>query len=202
VFCRRSWTKIYVTSSLTRGWVCLLWIGFTFLLSVSIARIACSWKFFHVHYIQVFCQSKLCKADHVCLILCYNGSLVAWMVVSLTIAKCKHLVFLMSGFALSYTGNMFILMILYDFCLLLAQFCYVIIYIWSLKVVCKSWTSVHLGKFLIVQRSFSGAAILIGRCVPLIPRRPASVSHYRSNQCGGLGVSLMLVCKCSLVSRE
>jgi hypothetical protein len=34
-----------------------------------------------------------------------------------------------SGFALSYTANMFILMILYDFCLSPAQFCYVVIYI-------------------------------------------------------------------------
>jgi hypothetical protein len=34
----------------------------------------------------------------------------------------------MSGFALSYTASMFILMILYDFCLLLAQFCYIIVY--------------------------------------------------------------------------
>jgi hypothetical protein len=35
----------------------------------------------------------------------------------------------MSGFALSYTMNMFILMILYDFCLLPAQFYYIIVYI-------------------------------------------------------------------------
>jgi hypothetical protein len=30
----------------------------------------------------------------------------------------------MSGFALSYTANMFILMIVYDFCLLPTQFCF------------------------------------------------------------------------------
>jgi hypothetical protein len=35
----------------------------------------------------------------------------------------------MSGLALSYTANMFILMILHDFCLLPAQFCYTIVYI-------------------------------------------------------------------------
>jgi hypothetical protein len=34
----------------------------------------------------------------------------------------------MSGFALSHTANMFILMILYDFWLLLAQFYYIILY--------------------------------------------------------------------------
>jgi hypothetical protein len=37
------------------------------------------------------------------------------MVVSLTTAKFKPLIFSMSGFALSYTVNVFILMILYDF---------------------------------------------------------------------------------------
>jgi hypothetical protein len=55
-------------------------------------------------------------------ILRYNGSLVTWTVLSLTTVKFKPLIFSMSGFALSYTTNMFILIILYDFCLLLAQF--------------------------------------------------------------------------------
>jgi hypothetical protein len=32
--------------------------------SVRIAHIACYWKFFLVHYIQVLCQYRLCKADH------------------------------------------------------------------------------------------------------------------------------------------
>jgi hypothetical protein len=35
----------------------------------------------------------------------------------------------MPGFTLSYTANMFILMILYDFFLLPAQFCYITVYI-------------------------------------------------------------------------
>jgi hypothetical protein len=65
--------------------------------------------------------------------LCYNGSLVTWTVVSLTISKFKPFMFSVSGFALSYTANMFILMILYDFCLFRAQFCYIIVYIWKLK---------------------------------------------------------------------
>jgi hypothetical protein len=43
---------------------------------------------------------------------------------------------------------MFILMILYDFCLLPAQFCYIIVYAYiSLKAMCKSQAGVHLGKF-------------------------------------------------------
>jgi hypothetical protein len=54
-------------------------------------------------------------------ILCYNGSLVTWTVISLTTAKFKPLIFYMSGFALSYTANMFGLIIVYDFCLSSAQ---------------------------------------------------------------------------------
>jgi hypothetical protein len=50
------------------------------------------------------------------LIFCYNGSLITWTVVSLIIAKFKPLIISVSGFALSYTANMFILIILYDFC--------------------------------------------------------------------------------------
>jgi hypothetical protein len=50
-------------------------------------------------------------------IVFYNCSLVTWTVVSLTTTKFRPLVFSMSCFALSYTTNMFIPMILYDFCL-------------------------------------------------------------------------------------
>jgi hypothetical protein len=62
-------------------------------------------------------------------ILCYNDSLITWMVVSITTAKFKPLILSMSRFALSYTANMSILVILYDLGLLLAQFCYIIVYI-------------------------------------------------------------------------
>jgi hypothetical protein len=65
-------------------------------------------------------------------ILCYNGSLVTWTVVSLTAAKCKHFILSMSGFAFSYTVNMFILMILY-FCLSPEQFCHIIVRIWKIE---------------------------------------------------------------------
>jgi hypothetical protein len=47
------------------------------------------------------------------LILCYNGSLVTWTVVTLTASKIKPHIFSVSGFAMSYTANMFIVMILY-----------------------------------------------------------------------------------------
>jgi hypothetical protein len=45
-------------------------------------------------------------------ILCYNGSLVTWKVVSLT-TKFKPLILFMSCFTLSLSANMFTLMILY-----------------------------------------------------------------------------------------
>jgi hypothetical protein len=62
-------------------------------------------------------------------ILCYNGSLVTRTVVGLSTANFKHLIFSMSDFTLSYTVNIFILMILYDFSSFPAQFCYIIVYI-------------------------------------------------------------------------
>jgi hypothetical protein len=48
-------------------------------------------------------------------------------------AKFKLLTFSISGFALSYAVNMFILMILCDFSLLPAQFCYIIICTWKVE---------------------------------------------------------------------
>jgi hypothetical protein len=39
----------------------------------------------------------------------------------------------MSGFALSYAVNMFIIIILYAFCLLPAQFYYIIVYKWKVE---------------------------------------------------------------------
>jgi hypothetical protein len=102
---------------------------YALLSSVCIAHIACYWKFFLLNYIQVLCQYRLCKADHAYLTLCYNGSLVTWTVVSLPAAKFKPLIFSMSRFALSNAANMFNLMTLYDFCLLPAQFCYIIVHI-------------------------------------------------------------------------
>jgi hypothetical protein len=33
-------------------------------LSVHIAHIACYWKFLFLHYIQLLCQYRLCRADH------------------------------------------------------------------------------------------------------------------------------------------
>jgi hypothetical protein len=99
---------------------------------------------------------------HIIRILCYNDSLVIWKVVSLTTGKFMPLVFSMSSFVLSYTANTFILMILCDFCLLPAQFCYIIVYIRKVE-----------SRMKITDRCapcFIGAAILRDRCLPLIPR--------------------------------
>jgi hypothetical protein len=49
---------------------------------------------------------------------CYNGSLLTWTVVRLTAPKFKPLIFPVSGFALSNVTNIYIFIILYDFCLL------------------------------------------------------------------------------------
>jgi hypothetical protein len=89
--------------------------------SIRIAHMTCYRRCLLLYYIQVLCQSRLCKAGHAYLILCYNGSLVTWTVVSLTTAKFKPLIFSVFGFALSYTANMFILVILYDFCFLIMR---------------------------------------------------------------------------------
>jgi hypothetical protein len=84
----------YVTSSLTRGWVCLLWVCLTFR------------QVYVSHIYHVIENSSLCttykssvspsfakQIRSILFILCYNGSLVDWTVVSLTAAKLKPLIF-------------------------------------------------------------------------------------------------------------
>jgi ABC-type Fe3+-siderophore transport system permease subunit len=61
-------------------------------------------------------------------ILCYNGSLVIWTYVSLITVKFKPIIFSLSGYTLSYTANMFILMIVCDFCLSPAQVYYITVH--------------------------------------------------------------------------
>jgi hypothetical protein len=57
----------YVTSWLTKRWVCLLWICLAFR-QVYISHI---WhvieKLLLLHYAQVLCQYRLCRAYHACL---------------------------------------------------------------------------------------------------------------------------------------
>jgi hypothetical protein len=143
----------YATSSLTRRWVCLLWICLA-LSNVRIAHIACYWKFLLFTIYKSSVSTGFAKQIVPILrILCYNGSLVTWTIVSLTTAKFKPLTFSMSGFTFSYTANMFILTILYDFCLLPAQFCYIIVYIRKVESCVQIAPGMHLGKFPTVRRT-------------------------------------------------
>jgi hypothetical protein len=63
----------------------------------------------------------------------------------------------MSDFALSYIANIFILMILYDFCLLPSQFCYTIVYIRKVENRvqiadrCAPWKISNCAKNLVLQ---------------------------------------------------
>jgi hypothetical protein len=70
--------------------------------------------------------------------------------VSLTAAKFKPLIFSTSGFTFSYAVNMFILMILYDLCLLPAQFCYIILYIRKVEKSCFCFFVVFFVVFVVV----------------------------------------------------
>jgi hypothetical protein len=106
-------------------------------------------------------------------ILCYNGSLVAWTVVSFTIAKFKPLILYMPGFTMFYTANMFIFMILYDFSLLPA--CPILLYnhilTEGLNLCANRWPVCTLENFQwCVEPCFRCATILIDRCLPLIPK--------------------------------
>jgi hypothetical protein len=56
----------YITSSLTRRVLSLMNM-LRLSSSVHIAHISCYWKFFLLHYTQVLCQYRLCRADHACL---------------------------------------------------------------------------------------------------------------------------------------
>jgi hypothetical protein len=86
-------------------------------------------------YIQGLFQSRFGTADYALVTgsLHYNDSLITWTVVHMTAAKLKPLIFSISGFALSNVKNIFIFMILDDFCLLSAWLYYVIINVWNLE---------------------------------------------------------------------
>jgi hypothetical protein len=80
--------------------------------SVRIAHIASYWKFFLSRSIQILCQSRLRKADRAC----FTYIMLQRQLSHLNGRKLDHhqvqpFIFSMSGFALSYTANMFILMI-------------------------------------------------------------------------------------------
>jgi hypothetical protein len=68
--------------------------------------------------IQDLFQSRLGTADYALVTssLHYNDSLVTWTLIYMTAAKFKLLIFFVSGFALFNVANIFIFMILDDFC--------------------------------------------------------------------------------------
>jgi hypothetical protein len=101
---------------------------------VRMAHMAGQWTFsFCTKHKSSISRGFRKQIMHILLILRYNCRLVTWTVVSSTTTKFKPLIFYMSGFALSYTANMFILMILYDFCLFPATFCLIIVYVRKLE---------------------------------------------------------------------
>jgi hypothetical protein len=145
----------YVTSFLTRGWICLVWIGFTSpLSSVRIAHKACFWKFFLVHYIQFLCQSRLCKADHAYLTyLMLQRQLSHLTAEGVTAAKFKpHIFYVWLHLLLccEYVHSHDFVWLLHVACPILLYDC---IHMEGRQALCKSRTDVHLGKFPIVRRT-------------------------------------------------
>jgi hypothetical protein len=134
-------------------------------------------------------------------ILCYNGSLVTWFVVSLTTAKFKPLILSVYGFALSYTANMCILKILYDFCLLPTQFFFNSIHTEGWKPCANRGSVCTLKNFQWCgETCFVGPAILRGRCLPLLHRRDKDLITDLISALWK--VSLMLALKRSFFNRE
>jgi hypothetical protein len=80
-----------------------------------------------LHHTQVLCQYRLYRVDHAYLTYLMLPRQLSYLKGrKLDHRQVKPLIFSVSGFILFYTANMFILMILYDFCLSPAQFCYIV----------------------------------------------------------------------------
>jgi hypothetical protein len=73
-----------------------------------------------IEYMQGLFQPRIGTAYYALVTssLHYNDSLDTWTVVHMTASKFKPLIFPVSGFDLSNVANIFIFMILDDFCLL------------------------------------------------------------------------------------
>jgi hypothetical protein len=163
----------FVTSSRTRRWICLLWICLT-LSSVRIAHVAFCWKSFHVQCIQVLSQSRLCKADHA-----YRTYLMLQRQLShlncckLGYRQVEIYYIFMSGYVLCYTANMFIIMIyMFSVCCVHNFFLYNRIHTEGLKPCANREPMCTLDNFQWCREPcYVRAAILRGRCMPLISRR-------------------------------
>jgi hypothetical protein len=160
--------NLYITLPLSRGWV-LLWISLVF--------VQCTYRIYNkllkILPFALFTSPPsievLEKRPCLLLILCCNGSLVSWTVVSLIAAKFKPFIFYISGVVLFYAANKFIPVILYDFCLLPTHFCYIIVYMRKVETRVQTRAGVHFGIFPMVRRTFF--ARVIGVCSPKIPKR-------------------------------
>jgi hypothetical protein len=116
----------YVTFPLTRRWVCLLRICLAF----RQVYVSHTWRVIENSSFCTIYESSVnaAFATQSCLSYVSYATTEAY---SLERSKLDHrkfepLIFSVSGFALYYAGNMFILIILCDFCLLPAQFFYIV----------------------------------------------------------------------------
>jgi hypothetical protein len=101
-----------------------------------------------------------------------NGSLITWTVASLTTAKFHPIIFSVSVFGLSYTANISILMILYDFCFVACTIVfYNRIHTDDWRLCTNRWLTFTLENFQCGEPCFVGAATLRGRRLLLIRRR-------------------------------
>jgi hypothetical protein len=108
-------------------------------------------------------QSRRSTADYALLTISlpYKWQFRHLNVVHMTAAKFKHLIFSVWGLALSNVANIFIFMILDDFCLLPALFSYVIINVRNLE------SHMHIADRSAPRKISEGAENLI---LPQIPR--------------------------------
>jgi hypothetical protein len=123
----------YVTSSLIRGWVYLLLIGFAFV-KCTYRTYSLLLKFLHLHYIQVLRQWRLWEAVHTYLtylMLQRQTSHLRGCKLDRCQIKASYIFYILLRLALC--SELFILMNLYDFCLLPAQLCYIFVYTQKVK---------------------------------------------------------------------
>jgi hypothetical protein len=94
----------------------------------------------NTYKIQGLCQSGLSTADYAVFLVVFaiTAVVVTWKVLCLTAAEFKHLIFSVTGFALSNGANIFVFMLFSDFCMLPASFYCVIIYDSHEQLVSKS----------------------------------------------------------------
>jgi hypothetical protein len=162
----------YVTSSLMRRWVCFLWICLAF----------CQVYVSHIEHVTE--NSSLCtiykssvsrgfatQIMPVLHILCYNDSLVIWIVINMTTAKFKTHIFYVWPCLVLYCKPVHS----HDFVWLLLVTCKILLYNhihtdgWKLCANCGTVCTLENFQWC-EEPCFVGTAILRGRCQLLIPR--------------------------------